>query len=75
VVVAKEAWRYLLSTKYMALQADANAFPVSEYIRESGDLGEYPYYFGAADAAYADEKDTRRSSQSYVFSLFRMAIG
>jgi hypothetical protein len=58
----------------MALQADADAFPVSEYIQDSGDLGEYPYYFGAADAAYADEQDTRRSSQGYVFSLFRMAI-
>ena len=58
MVVAKEVWRYLLSTKYMALQADANAFPVSEYIRDSEDLYEYPYYFGASDAAFADEKDT-----------------
>ena len=42
----------------MALQADANAFPVSEYIRDSEDLYEYPYYFGASNAAFADEKDT-----------------
>jgi len=58
----------------MALQADANAFPVSEYIRDSEDLYEYPYYFSASDAAFADEKDTRRSSQGYVFNLFSMAI-
>ena len=73
-VVAKEVCRYLLSTKYMALQADANAFPVSEYIRDSEDLYEYPYYFGASNAVFADEKDTRRSSQGYVFNLFGMAI-
>jgi hypothetical protein len=46
----------------MALQANANAFLISEYIQDSGDLGEYLYYFSAADAAYADEQDTRRSS-------------
>ena len=56
--MAKEVWRYLLLTKYMALQANANAFLVSEYIRDSEDLYEYLYYFGASNAAFADEKDT-----------------
>jgi hypothetical protein len=33
-----------------------------------------PVFFGASDAAFADEPDTRRSSQGYTFRLYGMTI-
>jgi hypothetical protein len=42
----------------MALQSNANNFLVSKYIQNSRDLYKYLYYFGAANAAFADQKDT-----------------
>jgi hypothetical protein len=31
-------------------------------------------FFGASDAAYADEPDTRRSSEGYLFKLYGLPV-
>jgi hypothetical protein len=60
-------WKYLLGTKTYALQASADD-PQSE-LREyhSDEPVSHPLFYGASDASYADEPETRRSSQGYAF--------
>jgi hypothetical protein len=56
--------------KKRAIQANASAWIgliVDKYDRD-------PIFFGASDASFADEVETRRSSQGYVFQLFGMTV-
>jgi hypothetical protein len=69
---ARRVWLYILSTKFLALQAEACNEGAQEYIADMGNKD--PVFFGASDAAFADEPDTRRSSQGYTFRLYGMTI-
>ena len=63
----RQTWRCLLSTKALALEASASAQDMAEYL--SGDpTYRDPLFFGSSDASYADEPETRRSSQGYTHS-------
>ena len=39
-----------------------------------GGVGTEPLFYGASDAAFADDLPTRRSSQGYLFMLYGMPI-
>jgi hypothetical protein len=68
-------WRYLIGKRSLALKAsgirnekDLFVIPI-----EDADTNE-PIFFGASDAAYADEPDTRRSSEGYLFKLYGLPV-
>ena len=70
----RKVWRYTLKTKYRALQAQAvDEGGMQEYLATPQNYRD-PIFFGASDAAFADDVETRRSSQGYVFQLFGMTI-
>jgi hypothetical protein len=67
-------WRHILKTKYRALQAQAvNEGGMQEYLATLQDYCD-PIFFRASDAAFADDVETLRSSQGYVFQLFGMTV-
>ena len=67
-------WRHVLETKYRALQAQAiDETEIHEYLTTPQDYRD-PIFFGASDASFADDVETRRSSQGYVFQLFGMTV-
>jgi hypothetical protein len=67
-------WRHILKTKYRALQAQAvDEGGIQEYLATLQDYRDL-IFFGALDAAFANNVETRRSSQGYVFQLFGMTV-
>jgi hypothetical protein len=69
---ARQVWLYILSTKFLALQAEACNESAQEYIADMGNKN--PVFFGASDAAFANEPNTCCSSQGYTFRLYGMTI-
>jgi hypothetical protein len=69
----RKTWEYLLGTKGYALEAFASKHDLIEYITDDLDYRD-PLFFGAFDAFYADEPETRRSSQDYAFKFGGMTI-
>lgn len=69
----KQAWRYLLGTKGLALEASASKHELTESITDDPTYKD-PLFFGSSDASYADEPETRRSSQGYLFKFGGMTI-
>jgi hypothetical protein len=56
------------------LQAQAiNEAEIQEYLTTLQDYRD-PIFFRASDASFADDVETRRSSQGYVFQLFGMTV-
>jgi hypothetical protein len=70
----RRVWRHILETKYRALQAQAiDEVEIQEYLTTPQDYRD-PIFFGASDASFADDVETRRSSQGYIFQLFGMTV-
>ncbi|KAI1515853.1 Pol protein [Pyrenophora tritici-repentis] len=69
----RQTWRYLLSTKALALEASASAQDMAEYLSDDPTYRD-PLFFGSSDASYADEPETRRSSQGYAFKFGGLMI-
>jgi hypothetical protein len=70
----RKLWRHILETKYRALQAQAvDETEIHEYLTTPQDYLD-PIFFGASDASLADDVETRRSSQGYVFQLFGITV-
>ena len=69
----RQTWRYLLGTKTLALEASANIQDTVEYLSDDP-LYRDPLFFGSSDASYADEPETRRSSQGYAFKFGGLMI-
>ena len=69
VAKARKVWLYLLGTKTLALQASSSADSSEPEMREyhTDEPINHPLFYGASDASYADEPETRRSSQGYAF--------
>jgi hypothetical protein len=67
-VQANLAITYCLATKSTAIEYSGEAFGAHVYYRNPE--GEDVTFYGASDAAFADDKETRRSSQGYLFMLF-----
>jgi hypothetical protein len=69
----RQTWRYLLNTKALALEASASAPDMAEYLTDDPTYRN-PLFYGSSDASYADEPETRRSSQGYVFKFGGLMI-
>jgi hypothetical protein len=79
LALIERAWRYIIETKYLALQGTAVQHGKAiEYNTTDGETidqsGTTSNFLGAADAAFADDVHTRRSSQGYLFQLFSMTV-
>jgi hypothetical protein len=69
------AWKYLIGQKRLAIGAHGYQSSRAIYIGSSlGGTGTEPLFYGASDAAFADNLLTRRSSQGYQFMLYGMPI-
>ena len=73
---AQHVWRYLIGTKNLAIRASADIQHgiTSISTLEAAQQELEPLFYGASDAAFADEPETRRSSQGYLFKLYGLPI-
>jgi hypothetical protein len=70
---AYQVWRYLLRTKYLAISASGDTPQNSYYLTKPQEAVEELIFYGASDAAFADDPE-RKSSQGYMFSLYGLPI-
>ena len=61
-------WRYLYGTKHLAIRASQQIAESSSYVWDKS------LFYGASDAAFADDAESRRSSHGYLFKLYGMPI-
>jgi hypothetical protein len=69
----RQTWRYLLGTKALALEASASGPDMAEYLTDDPTYRD-PLFLGSSDTSYADEPETRRSSQGYAFKFGGLMI-
>ncbi|KAI1663301.1 Pol protein [Pyrenophora tritici-repentis] len=75
VSAAYHAWKYLIGQKRLAIGAHGDQSSRTIYTGSSlGSAETEPLFYGASDAAFADDLPTRRSSQGYLFMLYGMPI-
>jgi hypothetical protein len=70
-------WQYLYDFRFWAIGATTAPSENANYITQlsnNNDTVQEPLFFGASDAAFADDPDTARSSFAYVFKLYGMVI-
>jgi hypothetical protein len=72
---AINCWLYLIGKRSLARKASATRSEKDLFVIpvENADTYE-PSFFGASDAAYADEPDTRRSSGGYLFKIYGLPV-
>jgi len=68
VSAVKHVWRYLYGTRHLAIRASQQMAESSSYIWDKS------LFYGASDAAFADDVETRQSSHGYLFKLYGMPI-
>jgi hypothetical protein len=68
VSAVKHVWRYLYGTRNLAIRASRQTAESSSYVWDKS------LFYGASDAAFADEVEGRRSSHGYLFKLYGMPI-
>jgi hypothetical protein len=69
----KHVWQYLYGTMYLAICARGGE-PTQTYATKVNPTTPLPTFFGAADASFGDDVETRRSSAGYVFILYGMPV-
>ena len=69
---ANQAITYCLRTKSTAIKYSGEVFGAYVYFRNPE--GEDVTFYGASNVAFVDYIETRRSSQGYLFMLFRGLI-
>ena len=69
----KHVWQYLYGTMYLAISARGSE-PVQTFATKVDSTTPFPTFFGAADASFGDDVETRRSSAGYIFMLYGMPI-
>jgi hypothetical protein len=76
LAAAKHVWEYLIGTQYYSICATALRAESASYITEGEaiEAGVEPLFFGASDAAFADNLEMRRSSHGFMFKLYGMPI-
>jgi hypothetical protein len=76
LAAAKHVWEYLIGTQYYAICVTARRTESASYITEGEaiEAGVEPLFFGASDAAFADNLEMRRSSHGFMFMLYGMPI-
>ena len=68
MAAVKHVWRYLYGTKHLAIRASKQVAESSSYVWDKS------LFYGASDAAFADDVENRRSSHRYLFKLYGMPI-
>jgi hypothetical protein len=68
VSAVKHVWRYLYGTRHLAIRASQQIAESSSYVWDKS------LFYGASDAAFADDVESRRSSHGYLFKLCGMPI-
>ncbi|KAI1681242.1 Pol protein [Pyrenophora tritici-repentis] len=76
---AIHCWRYLIGKRNLALKASGTQNEKDLFVIPVENADKYtdtvePIFYGASDAAYADEPDTRRSSEGYLFKLYGLSV-
>ncbi|KAK7178092.1 reverse transcriptase domain protein, partial [Paraphaeosphaeria sporulosa] len=75
MAAVRTVWQYLYDYRFWAIGATTAPSENSTYIVQlSNDEAEEMLFFGASDAAFADDPETARSSFAYVFKLYGMVI-
>ena len=67
----KHVWQHLYRTRYLAISARGGE-PTQTFATKINLT--LPTFFGAADALFRDDVETRRSSARYVFMLYGMPV-
>jgi hypothetical protein len=67
----KHVWEFLYGTRYLAINARRGELTQTYATKVDATT---PTFFGAADASFGDDVETRRSSAGYVFTLYGMPI-
>jgi hypothetical protein len=67
----KHVWQYLYGTRYLAISARGGEPTQTFATKVNSSL---PTFFGASDASFGDDEETRRLSAGYVFILYGMPI-
>jgi hypothetical protein len=68
VSAVKHVWRYLYGTRHLAIRASQQIAESSSYVWDKS------LFYGASDAAFADDVESRRLSHGYLFKLCGMPI-
>ena len=74
---AVQTWKFLWNTRTTAMKASASAVKQEghSWAAQPSEVEESePIFFGASVASFADDTDTRASSEGYLFKLFRLPI-
>jgi hypothetical protein len=75
ISAAYHVWKYLIGQRHLAIGAHGDQSSRTIYASSSlGGAETEPLFYGASDAAFADDLPTRRSSQGYLFVLYGMPI-
>jgi hypothetical protein len=79
ISAAYHAWKYLIGQKRLAIGAQGGCAADGHTMYTSTgpeitNADTEPLFYGASDAAFADDLPTRRSSQGYLFMLYGMPI-
>jgi hypothetical protein len=78
LALLEKTWHYIGNTRHLALQGMAVENGKAQEYNSIGTAIEQSYnttnFLGTADAAFADDIKTRRSSQGYLFQLFNMTV-
>jgi hypothetical protein len=70
----KHVWQYLYGTRYLAISARGGEPTQTFATKVNSSHLSLPTFFGAADASFGDDVETRRSSAGYVFMLYGMPV-
>jgi hypothetical protein len=68
ISAVKHIWRYLYGTRHLAIRASQQIAESSSYVWDKS------LFYGASDAAFADNVESCRSSHGYLFKLYGMPI-
>jgi len=79
---AVHCWRYLIGKKNWAIRTaeaiqDRDIYAkvlYNDQVDQINQGDEEPVFYGASDASFADEAETRRSSQGFLYKLYGMPI-
>jgi hypothetical protein len=73
----KHVWQYLYGTRYLAINAQGGELTQTYATKVNASATvttTFPTFFGAADASFRDDPETRRLSAGYIFMLYGMPI-
>jgi hypothetical protein len=68
ISAVKDLWRYLYETKHLAIRASEQIAKNLSYVCDKS------LFYGASDAAFADNVESRQLSHRYLFKLHEMPI-